>query len=169
MQRLGRTDAQGRGGIHIGAANDLSFSKGVIQVNRSDLAALDIHLTISNHTGRELFVAALDENPWLYVHWTTRSVNEAGEVETREGRTSGLAGVGPGEFVRLCPWPSGQNQVVYDKPLLYDVRARVPLHQEEDTRYTDVEIEFPLHYYALGATEPARIMVKRAMRVEYRD
>jgi len=166
-------DEARRGGIHISiaAANDHSRLKDVIRLNRNELPALDICLFISNHTGRELFVAALDESLWLCVRWTSRSVNEAGEVvQIGHGYLSTSSGVGPSEFVRLCPWPPGQKQVVCDRPLFYDVYARVSLPSaEEYIRYTDIEIEVPLHYYALGATEPARIMAKHTMRVEYRD
>ena len=155
--------------IEIAPADDISFARSTVRVKRGSLRELHVAVNVVNLTGRDLFVCRLGETPFKNLRWTKRSVSSAdvSEVSGREGPVlGGCARV----FDMLCAWDHADEPTLDDKPRFLTITARIPLSDVEmDTEYTDVQIEFPLIYYALGATQPAQSSVTRRMRIVWLD
>jgi len=160
-------------GILVRSENEWSFPQEVVRVKRGSIAAIPLHLVILNGTGRDLFVERLEENPGLTVKWRTNTVTSSESFEHNGfGSGWGLGGYGGTyDLLEARDWCSGKSFPI-NGIIMLDVRAKISLmdaYEAEDVKYTEVEIEFPFVYYALGATEPATIFIKRSMRVEYED
>ena len=146
--------------------------------NRFSFAMPELHLEngrdeiplllfLSNHTGHDVFIRRLGESVATNLTWRVRSVSATG-VEEWEGVQGPVLGGCGAVYSMLWATDEDNSEVVCDRPVLYEIRATIPLEVDvEHVEYVDAMIEFPLYYYVLGSVEGQKVTVRRSMRVYF--
>jgi len=149
----------------ITPGDEVSFGGETLHVKKST-AGIDIRLFVSNHTKGALFIRRLGESVATNLSWRVRSVCK-GNVYESAGFAGPVLGGCAARYSLLAPLPHGEEVVECGgESKLYLITASIPFDPAtEDIEYSDVSIEFPLSYYALGCAKGALITVRRSMRV----
>ncbi len=126
-------------------------------------------LFLSNHTGHDVFIRRLGESVATNLTWRVRSVSGT-VVEEWEGVQGPVLGGCGAVYSILRATDADRPELVCDRPVLYEIRATIPLEVDVDhVEYVDVTIEVPLYYYVLGSAEGKKVTVSRSMRVYLRQ
>jgi len=126
-----------------------------------DTDKAELRLSIWNHTGRDIFLARIGEYSGTGLRYEIRSERGARAA----GSPPFLVGpVAPFDLIVSTPF-SGEEDVL-DRPMAVYVRERIPSFAGSSA-YVDVTVEFPLHYYAVGATSPVSIEASKTLRLRH--
>lgn len=152
-------------GFYVYSYNENSFREQVIHLERPEwIRPIQLGLDMVNRTGREVFVSG--EAEYLEVNAKYELITVMPEGTKRE---SGRFGKSPGGRARhyfLLSTAPLEHEL---KPMgLYTISVlsgQIVVGGYAGAGYYDIEIEIPLKYYTMGATEPERLTLRRTMRI----
>lgn len=152
-------------GFYVYSYDDLSFREPVVHMRRSGaIDSIRLALYLINRTGTELFIAGMGADPEIIAQCKVISVASSG---TRESLSSLGRGEGGGvmHYFRLL----NEHEAIGRRPsgtyCLSLVSGRIFVALQPGAAYDEVTIEIPLVYYTIGARDPKRVVIKKAMRI----
>jgi len=124
-----------------------------------DADKVELRVEIWNHTGRDLFLARIGEHPLTGLKYDIR-----GEKGLRAHGSRRLVFGCSAPFDLIVSTPFSSEQGMYDRPMSVEVNRCIPSFSGSSS-WMDVDLDFPLHYWAAGATSPVWIDVRKTIRL----